>query len=47
MMVGRRGANKGDREVFHVRLPLRRQLEELDARPLGAVDVHCPRKDIN
>lgn len=35
------GADQSDRKVFHMRLPLRRQLEKSDARPFGAIDVDC------
>lgn len=35
-----RGAARGHRERLDVRLPLSRQLEELHAVPLGAVDIH-------
>lgn len=37
---GERRAACGNRESFDVRLPLRRQLEELHAVPFGAVDVY-------
>ena len=35
---------RGDREELDVRLPLRRQLKELDAGPLAAVDVDLERR---
>lgn len=35
---------QGYRKRLDVRLPLRRQLEELHAVPFGTVDAHCRRK---
>lgn len=37
----RRVGEEGDGQRADVRLPLRRQLEELDVAPLDAVDDHC------
>lgn len=46
LRLGRRQrrAARGHGERLHVRLPLRRELEELHAVQLCAVDIHCTTK---
>lgn len=44
LRAGSEASERGDRKGLDVRLPLRRELEELDSGPLQAVNVNCRRE---